>query len=121
MLYGILNIVFGAFVVSPTFIPQEKREQYAEVISWAGIVFIIWGLWAILSSLTHIGLLSLAPVYWILWLVGGLTSVLMGIILGIDLLNKVMKFPEDLLAKILSYRNIIGIAAIVIGVIQLFA
>jgi hypothetical protein len=120
ILYGILYIVSGTFVVSLTFIPQEKRIQYADVISWVGIVFIIWGILGIPISLSNISLLSTVPVDWILWLVVVITNLLMGIILGINLLNKFMKFPENLFNKILSCRYVIGIIAVIIGAIRLY-
>jgi hypothetical protein len=114
MLYGIIDIIFGALVLSPSFIRSEKRENYAKALSWAGIVLLIWGLMGTVSSLLYLESLSF---YWVLWFLGGVTSLLMGIILGINLLKK---SSIGIVAKLLPYQQITGLIAIIIGILLLF-
>jgi hypothetical protein len=114
MLFGILNIVFGTLVVSPSLISHGKREKYAKALSWAGIILLIWGIMGTVSSLLYFETFSL---YWILWFAGGVTGLLMGIILGAGLLNK---SAAGIVNKLLPYQIIIGIVAIIIGISQLF-
>jgi hypothetical protein len=117
MLFGILNILFGTLVVFPSFVAQDKRQEYAKIISWAGIVLLIWGVMGIVSSLLNIQTLAVAPLYWILWIGGGVTGLLLGIILACNLLKK---SSGEIVNKLLPYQRIIGFVAIVIGVLQLF-
>jgi hypothetical protein len=114
MLFGIFNIIFGTLVLSPSFIGRDKREKYAKALSWAGIVLLIWGIMGTVSSLLYFE--SLSP-YWILWFSGGVTSLLMGIILGIGLLKR---SSAGIVNKLLPYQRIIGLIAIIIGILQLF-
>jgi hypothetical protein len=117
MLFGILNIIFGALVISPSFVAQDKRTKYAKGLSWAGIVLLIWGIMGTVSSLLYIQTFATAPFYWILWIAGGITGLLLGIILGYSLLKK---SSAGIVEKVLPYQRIIGFVAIVIGVLQLF-
>ncbi|MDR3217806.1 MAG: hypothetical protein LBU22_02335 [Dysgonamonadaceae bacterium] len=114
MLFGIINIIFGVLVLSPSFIGREKREKYAKTLSWAGILLLIWGIMGIVSSLLYFQSLNL---YWILWFSGGVTGLLMGIVLGINLLKK---SSTGIVNKLAPYQRVIGLIAIIIGVLQLF-
>jgi hypothetical protein len=114
MLFGIINIILGTLVLSPSFIGREKREKYAKTLSWAGILLLIWGIMGVVSSLSYFQSFSL---YWILWFSGGVISLLMGIILGIGLLKR---SSAGIVNKLLPYQRIIGLIAIIIGVLQLF-
>jgi drug/metabolite transporter (DMT)-like permease len=113
MAFGILNIIFGALVVSPSFVAHDKRSKYTNVLSWAGIILLIWGIMGTVSSLLYIQTLETSPLYWVLWLAGGLAGLVSGILL---LYNLIKKSPD----KILPYLRIAGIVTIVIGITQLF-
>jgi hypothetical protein len=117
MLFGILNIVFGALVLSPSFVAEKKRGKYAAALSWAGIILLIWGIMGVVSSLLNIQVLSTSPLYWILWIAGGITGLLMGIILGVNLLRRP---SEGSVNRLLPWQRIAGIAAVIIGILQLF-
>jgi hypothetical protein len=117
MLFGVLNIIFGALVWSPTFVSQEKRTKFANSLSWAGIILLIWGLMGTGSSLAFIAYLGTDPLFWVLWLSGGVCNLLLGIILGVNLLKK---SSGGIVDKILPYQRIIGAAAIAVGILQLF-
>jgi hypothetical protein len=114
MLFGIINIIFGTLVLSPSFISREKREKYAKTLSWAGILLLIWGIMGTVSSLLYFQSLNL---YWILWFSGGVTSLLMGTVLGINLLKR---SSAGIANKLAPYQRVIGLIAIIIGVLQLF-
>jgi hypothetical protein len=111
MLFGIINIIFGTLVLSPSLIGRDKREKYAKALSWAGILLLIWGIMGTVSSLLYF---AGATPYWILWFSGGATSLLLGIVLGIGLLKR------SAVNSLLPYQRIIGLVAIAIGVLQLF-
>jgi hypothetical protein len=117
MLFGILNIIFGVLVLSPLFVAVEKRRKYAHAISWAGIILLVWGIMGTVSALLNIQTFTATPFYWILWISGGITGLLMGTILGINLLKK---SAAEIASKLVSFRTIVGIAAIIVGILQLF-
>ncbi|MDR3252530.1 MAG: hypothetical protein LBT35_03080 [Tannerella sp.] len=117
MIFGIMNIFFGVLVWSPSFVSPDKRTKFANALSWAGIILLIWGLMGTGSSLAGIEYFGIAPLYWILWLSGGVISLLLGVILGINLLKR---SSGGIVEKILPYQKIIGSAAITVGILQLF-
>ncbi|MDR2773209.1 MAG: hypothetical protein LBC19_00450 [Tannerella sp.] len=117
MLFGILNIVFGALVLSPSFVAEKKRRKYANALSWAGIILLIWGIMGVVSSLLNIQVISTSPLYWILWIAGGITGLLMGIILVVNLLKR---STEGIVNKVLPYQRLVGIVAVIVGILQLF-
>jgi uncharacterized membrane protein YraQ (UPF0718 family) len=117
MLFGIFNILFGALVWSPVFVASDKREKYAKALSWVGIVLLIWGIMGTVSSLLYIATFAEAPFYWTLWLSGGVTSLLLGLLLGTILIKR---SSAGIVNKILPYQRIIGLIAIIIGVLQFF-
>jgi hypothetical protein len=69
------------------------------------------------SSLANIEYFGVAPLYWVLWLSGGAIGLLLGVILGINLLKR---SSGGIVKTILPYQKIIGLAAIIVGVLQLF-
>ncbi|MDR2497484.1 MAG: hypothetical protein LBD21_10205 [Tannerellaceae bacterium] len=117
MLYGILNILFGALVLSPSFVAQERRRKYARAISWAGIIVLLWGIMGVASALMFVSTLAVAPFYWTLWIAGGTASLLMGIILVAGLLKR---SAEGIANKVLPCQTVVVILAIIIGIVQLF-
>ncbi|MDR3250073.1 MAG: hypothetical protein LBT42_00200 [Tannerella sp.] len=117
MLFGILDILFGTLVLSPYFVGRGKREKYAKSLSWAGIVLLVWGIMGVVSSLLYVQTFAVSPFYWILWLSGGIASLLLGIILGITLLKK---SSTGIVDKLLPYQRIVGIVAVTVGILLLF-
>jgi hypothetical protein len=116
MLFGIVNILFGTLVLSPSFVGRDRREKYAKTLSWAGIILLLWGVMGTVSSLLYIQTFADSPFYYILWLSGGLVSLLLGILLGITLLKK---SSTSVVNKILPYQRIVGLLAIIVGILQL--
>lgn len=132
MFYGILLIVLGILAV-PSLI-LSKKPNAAELLAkitpyqgWIGVVFAFWGVWGIISAILNISWLSVAPIYWIIYLLVALLEFSLGFIMGYALIAQYVlsKNPttaekgEQLLKKLTPLKGSLGIAAIVLGVIQI--
>jgi hypothetical protein len=117
MAFAVLNIVLGLIVLSPVFISQEKRSGYQKKLSWLSIILLIWGIMGLFSSLSYSSTFQIAPLYWILWLGGGIIGLLNGLLLLHNLLNR--KNPEKQV-KYIVIQSFTAIISILIGIIQFF-
>ena len=132
MIYGITLILLGCLAV-PSLIMTKKPDAKAVFDKIApyqgiiGIIFALWGVWGIIQCLLNIGWLSLIPVAWLIWLLVSGVEAALGFILGYGLISKHLlskseaatEKGEKLLQKLLPLQGKLGIAAIVLGVIQI--
>lgn len=99
----------------------EKIEPYQ---GWIGLVFCIFGVWGIITSILNIGWLTTAPIWWITLVAGSLVQATLGFMLGFGLINKlfISKNTEaqekaaELRSKIAPKQGKIGILGIIVGV-----
>lgn len=132
MLYAILLIILGILAV-PSLIVSKKPnakeliDKIAPFQGWLGLVFCVIGIWGIITSILSIGLLTSAPILWIIALAVALVEACLGFILGYNLIVKYILSKneaaaakgEQVLAKLLPLQGKLGIAAIVIGLLAI--
>ncbi|MDU1889320.1 MAG: hypothetical protein E6767_01400 [Dysgonomonas sp.] len=93
---------------------------------WAGVVFCIWGVWGIISSILSLGMLSYGLwgiIYWVTLLAVSVVSALLGFILGYSLIVKyalskneaAREKGEQVLEKIRPMQGKIGLLGIILG------
>lgn len=134
LLLALILIISGILAV-PSLILSKKPDAKAILDKvtpyqgWFGVVILIWGIWQIFSLLLNIGFFfgnGLVGV-WILSLVISAVEVILGFILGFNLINTYVlsKNPKSeekgkqLLAKLVPLQGVVGIAAIALGIIAL--
>ncbi|WP_392562147.1 DUF4083 family protein [Orbus sturtevantii] len=134
IVYSLILIISGVLTI-PTLIlskrpsSQELLGKIAPYQGWLGVVILVLGIWDL------IGLLINANFYftfnasgtWILLVAIALIMIILGFILGFNLINKYIlsKNPkseekgQNLIAKLLPLQSIFGTASIVLGVLLL--
>ncbi|MDR0793203.1 MAG: hypothetical protein LBE82_07825 [Chitinophagaceae bacterium] len=128
MLYAVLLIILGLLAIPSLIIskkPEAKQlfDKVAPYQGWFGVIFCIWGIWGIISSILNISWLSVIPIWWVTFLLIAIVEAVLGFILGYGLIQKyaLSKSPEaakkgeEVLAKLLPLQGKFGIAAIIIG------
>ena len=89
---------------------------------WIGAISCIWGIWGIITSVLHMGWLTLFPIYWVTYLADSVLSAALGLILGIGVLKSFIKAPQaqakmdQTLIKLLPYQGNLGLLAIGVGI-----
>lgn len=126
-IFGIWLAVLGILGAANLIIAKkpDARELIAKLApyqGWIGAVSAIGGLWGVISSILHLGWLSLAPIYWITLLASALVQLALGLLLGIGVLKTFIKQPQavakmdETVAKLAPYQGKLGLVAIGIGV-----
>ncbi len=125
ILLGILSVPSLILAKKPD--AKELLDKITPYQGWIGVVFAFWGIWGIISCVLNLGLLSSAPLAWILWFVTVVTTAVLGFILGYGLIMKYLlsknetakEKGEQLLAKLTPLQGKFGIVAIVLGIVYL--
>lgn len=125
ILLGILSVPSLILAKKPD--AKELLDQITPYQGWIGVMFAFWGIWGIISCVLSLGLLSSAPLAWILWFVTVVTTAVLGFILGYGLIMKYLlsknetakEKGEQLLAKLTPLQGKFGIVAIVLGIVYL--
>ena len=134
MLYGITLIILGILAI-PSLVLAKKpdaKELIDKIVSyqgWIGLIFCIWGVWGIISCFLSISWISVIPVYWVIWLLVSIVEAALGFIMGYSLITKyaLSKNPaaaekgEKLLATLIPLQGKLGVAAIILGIVQIIA
>ena len=132
IIYALLLILLG-ILAAPSLLlsksPNSKEilDRITPYQGWIGVVFCIWGIWGIISSILNIGWLTSAPIFWILYLLVAVVEAVLGFLLGYSLIQHyaLSKNPEanekgaELLNKLRPLQGKFGMAAIVIGILFL--
>jgi len=109
--------------------PDAKRliDRLTPYQGWIGVVLVLWGIWDLIGLLRSLGALSVAPGWWVLYLVTTATELLLGFLLGYGLISKyvlgrspqALEKGQQLRAKLAIYQGPLGVVAI--GLAILFA
>src|SRR4051812_13948180 len=98
MLHGIWLAVLGVLAASNLII--AKRPEAKELIGklapyqgWIGAASVVGGVWGIISCIVHLNLLTLIPLFWILWLADSALLAALGLLLGVGVLKTFIKNP----------------------------
>jgi hypothetical protein len=129
MLYGIWLALLGVLAASNLII--AKKPDAAQLIGkiapyqgWIGAVSAVWGVFGILRCVRHIGLLSVVPGYWLLWLVDSILLACLGLLLGVGVFKSFIKSEgangklDRVIAKLAPYQGKLGVVAIVVGAVM---
>jgi hypothetical protein len=127
MVNGIWLAVLG--ILGAANLIVAKRPDAAEMIAklapyqgWIGAVSALWGVWGIISSVLSIGLLSVAPIFWITLLACSLILASLGLLLGVGVLKTFIKDPtaqakmDETIAKLAPKQGVLGLVSIGLGV-----
>jgi hypothetical protein len=129
VLWGITLIILG-ILAAPSLI-LSRRPDAEKVLSkitpyqgWIGIIFCLWGIWGIISSLLTMWAIAIVPIWWFTLLVGSVMEMVLGFILGYGLIAKYIfskseaakEKGEAIIAKLAPVQGILGIIGIVVGI-----
>ena|SRR5258708_5472002 len=134
-LAGPIVAILGGLLAALPFVgavqPKAKAllEKLAPIQGWLGLVLFVWGLWGIIQFFLYIGLLSVAPLAWLLFGACSVVSVAVGFLLGFGLLSKfifgtspVASVKAEVIRGRLSIVQIpLGLTTVVIGLLGLIA
>lgn len=124
-------IVLGILAASGAIVakrPDAKQmiDKLAPYQGWMGLVAGIWGIWSLIDTIFHIGLLGMGLIgiiVWILALAVSLLLISLGAISGTSLAKTYVKNPEaqarmdQLYTKLSPYRNTLGFIGIGLGIV----
>ena len=129
MIWGI-SLVLLSIIAVPSLILSKKPnakellEKIEPYQGWIGIVFCFWGFWGVVTAMLNLGWLTIAPIWWITFLVGNIVSAVLGFMLGSGLINKLVDSKNEaaqfkaneLRVKIAPKQGRLGIIGIIIGI-----
>ena len=101
---------------------KELIDKLAPYQGWIGAVSAIWGVWGIISSVLHMGWLSVAPIFWVTFLADSVLQAALGLLLGVGVLKTFIKDPtagakmDETIAKLAPYQGTMGLVAIGVGI-----
>jgi hypothetical protein len=101
---------------------KEIIGKIAPYQGWIGAVSALWGLWGVISSILHIGWLTLLPIWWITFLAIGLVQLALGLLLGVGVLKTFIKQPQavekmdQMVTKLAPYQGMLGLISIGLGI-----
>lgn len=137
MIASILLIVMGVLAIYPLVVAKkpDAKELLDKIVpyqGWIGLVFFVWGVFGIISSILGVGLLAaglFGIILWVLNLLVNLVSAALGFLLGYGLIAKYILSKNEkaaakgaeMLEKLRPYQTKLGLAAIIIGVLVLVA
>lgn len=131
MIWG-LSLILVSVLAVPSLILSKKpdaKELLAKIEpyqGWIGVVGCVWGVWGVISAILNIKLLSVVPIWWIIWLAGCVVMAVLGFMLGYGMLNDMLfsKSEEakekaaEIRAKIAPMKGKFGIVGIIVGVLM---
>ncbi len=101
---------------------QELIDKLTPYQGWIGIVLFFWGFWDIINGL---GYMTFSFLGGVIWLVCGIVEILLGFLLGFGLISKfalskneqAMEKGQKIRGKLAPFQGILGIIAIITGVV----
>lgn len=119
MLLGVLGA--STFIIARQPNAKDLIAKVAPYQGWIGAVSALWGLWSVISSLLHIGWLSIVPTYWLMFTISAVLQLGLGLLLGVGVLKSFVKHPaagaklDATVVELTPYQSIMGLAAIAVG------
>jgi hypothetical protein len=126
LLTGIWLAVLGVLGASSLIIARkpDAKELIAKIApyqGWIGAISALWGAWWVIDALLNIGIMSVVPIAWIIWLATGAVMLTLGFLLGIGVMKTIVKDEkahakaDELLKKLAPYQGTLGLVAIGLG------
>lgn len=128
MWQAIVTILCGLIVVAPSLFQKNKKvsKRLTEYQGRFGIVVLVWGIFQLIGALGAMSYLSLGLwgiIFWIIYLLIAVVLIALGFILGFELIIHYVpsqkKNADKVLKKLMPRQKTIGIAAIVLGVLEI--
>ena len=132
MFSGLVTIAGGILAASALIIARKPNakdliDKLTPYQGWIGVVMFFWGSWAVIDCVTHLGYLTIAPIYWIFWLAQGVADLLVGFLLGFGLITKyalgknavAQARGQQIRAKLAGYQGVFGLFAIAMGTLYI--
>ena len=103
---------------------KDLIEKLTPYQGWIGVLLVLWGIWDLIGVFRSLGLLSAAPVWWVLYLVTAVTELALGFLLGYGLISKyvlgrspqALEKGQQLRVKLAKYQGPLGVTAIVLAI-----
>ena len=129
MIYGI-SLILLSIIAVPSLIlskkpnAQELLDKVAPYQGWIGLVFSIFGIWGIISSLLILEVLSSAPIWWITLFVGSLVEATLGFLLAFPVISKILsknapgyqQKSREIREKLVPLQGKLGILGVISGI-----
>lgn len=130
MTQSIIMIVAG-FLAAPKLFTgkskhaQELLEKLAPYQGWIGLVIFGWGVWSVISFILSLGVLTVLPVaWWVTILAIAVLQVILGLLLGYNLINKYVfsknaqaaEKAKQVHAKLIPKQTTFGVIGMIVGV-----
>lgn len=126
---GIILVIAG-LLASPALLAGKNKaaedmlKKIAPFQGWVGVVILFWGIWGLIYSIMNLGWLSSAPIWWATFLAVAVIEVLLGILLGFNLVSQYVLSKnveakakgDELYKKLLPKQSLIGLIGIGVGV-----
>jgi len=128
MFFGITLILLSLLAV-PSLI-LSKRPDAEEVLAkiapyqgWIGLVFCIYGVWGIISSILGLSMITTYPIWWATMLASSVVEASLGFLLGYSIINKYilskseesMKKGQELLLSLSPVQGKLGLLGLAVG------
>ncbi|GMN07195.1 hypothetical protein MTsPCn5_25840 [Croceitalea sp. MTPC5] len=134
MIYGI-TLVLLSIIAVPSLVLSKKPnakellEKIEPYQGWIGLVFCIFGVWGIITSVLNIGWLTSSPIWWTSLLAGSIVEATLGFMLGFGLINKLVignnerakEKAAELRNRIAPKQGKLGILGIAVGIWMIVA
>ena len=126
MVYAIWLVVLGALAASNLVvakIPAAKEclDKISPYQGWIGAASALWGAWGVLSFVLHLNLVFIIPIFGILSIATSLTTLALGLLLGVSVLKTFIKAPaaqakmDQTVLKLAPYQGKLGVFALILG------
>lgn len=127
----VIILLLGGVLGAANLIVAKKPDARAQIDKltpyqgWIGVVLLLWGIWDIIGVLRAAGIISMAPVWWVIYLVTALTELGLGFLLGYTLISKYVLSGspeatakgETLRLKLAIYQGPLGVVAIALAIL----
>lgn len=104
---------------------KELIDKLTPYQGWIGVLLVLRGIWDLIGVFRSLGILSSAPVWWVLYLITALTELGLGFLLGYGLISKYVlsRSPQaseqgqQPRAKLANCQGPLGVVAIVLAIL----
>jgi hypothetical protein len=104
---------------------KELIDKLTPYQGWIGVVLVVWGIWDLIGVFRALGVLSDAPLWWVLYLITAVTELALGFLLGYGLISKhvlsgnpeALEKGQQLRARLAKYQGPLGLLAIGLAIV----
>lgn len=127
LINGLWLMVLGVLGASNLIIASKPNAReligkLAPYQGWIGAISALWGVWGIISSVLHLGWLTLFPIFWVTFLADSVLLFALGLLLGVGVLKTFIKNPsaqakmDQTITRLAPKQGMLGLIAIGVGV-----